>query len=211
MCCSRLVGNVVGAEVHMASLGMCDFFIGGTSCGRLELVHSFESRVDDDLWHLAHDSLLFLNDSFRLFRDSDLVLAGLALFRRCGGSCALAARRSLGLYAGGIAGSPLPARGTQRLLHLGYRLAGARALALLAPLGRHGGVVFVASRSQSMSSVSSCGTGIVSRWKCRYNLMYGWVVVTIAGSKLSTAELGAVELSDVQKRWCFMGVVTGAA
>lgn len=40
------------------------------------------------------------------------------------------------------------------------------------------------------------------RWKCRYNLVYAWVVlvVTIAGSKLSRAELGAEQLSCLMCR-----------
>jgi hypothetical protein len=109
-------------------------FICGTGNGRLELTHGLERRVDDGVRCLTDDDF-FLNDGLRLFRGSSL--PRLAFLCWCRDHLGLAGCRLLGLHAGGIAGSPLPARGTDRPLRLRYRLAGDGGLDLLGALGRH--------------------------------------------------------------------------
>ena len=144
VCCGGLVHSIVRAKVDVTRLCVLLRLVHGASSGGLELVHGVEGRVGDDLRHLGHNDL-FLDNCLWLFRGSDLG-SGLAFLCRRG----LAASLSLGLHARGIAGSSLPARGTDRCLW--ERLAGGDALGLLAPLGRHGG-----RRWQEMAGLASGG------------------------------------------------------
>ena len=149
VCCGGLVHSIVRAKVDVTRLCVLLRLVHGASSGGLNLVYSVECRVGDDLRHLGHNDLLLLDNGLWLLGCSDLG-SRLAFLCRRAGHGGLAASLCLGLHARGIAGSSLPARGTDRCLW--ERLAGGDALGLLAPLGRHGG-----RRWQEMAGLASGG------------------------------------------------------